>query len=111
MLSATQRRRARDRRKGPVVRTRIVLGRGTGPDDAFPIMFAALHPAIGLIAVSTVNGNVTLADTSENTLRVLDDMGAEVPVYAGAARPILRPDFPVPPPSHHAGRDLDQRRA
>ncbi|TDD53146.1 nucleoside hydrolase [Saccharopolyspora elongata] len=76
--------------------TRIVLDCDTGSDDAVAIMAAALHPELELIAVSTVNGNVALPNTTENTLRVLDHIGVKVPVHAGAARPLVRPDFPVP---------------
>jgi inosine-uridine nucleoside N-ribohydrolase len=76
--------------------TRVVLDCDTGTDDAIAIMVAALHPEIDLLAVSTVNGNVPLPNTTENTLRVLDHIGARVPVYAGAERPLVRPDFPVP---------------
>lgn len=75
---------------------RIVLDCDTGTDDAFAIMLAALHPRIDLMAVSTVSGNVALTNTTENTLRVLDHIGAQVPVYAGAARPFMRPEFPIP---------------
>src|SRR5262245_19647456 len=75
---------------------RIVLDCDTGTDDAFAIMLAALHPGIDLLAVSTVNGNVALPNTTENTLRVLDHIGARVPVYPGAARPFMRPDLPIP---------------
>ncbi len=75
---------------------RVVLDCDTGTDDAFAIMLAALHPGIDLMAVSTVNGNVARANTTENTLRVLDHIGVRVPVFAGAARPFMRPDFPVP---------------
>src|SRR4051812_15071601 len=78
------------------MRTRIVLDCDPGTDDAFAIMLAALHPQIDLLAVTTVNGNAALPDTTENALRVLDHIGAAVPVYAGAARPIARPDLPVP---------------
>lgn len=76
--------------------TRIVIDCDTGTDDAFAIMLAELHPDIELLAVSTVNGNVSLADTTENTLRVLDHIGSRVPVYPGAARPFMRPDLPIP---------------
>ncbi len=76
--------------------TKVWLDCDTGSDDAVAIMLAALHPDIELLAVSAVNGNVPLANTTENTLRVLDHVGAAVPVYAGAARPIVRPDFPIP---------------
>ena len=83
--------------------TRIVLDCDTGTDDAVAIMLAALHPDIDLLAVSTVNGNVALPNTTENTLRVLDHIGADVPVYAGAARPFMRPDFPIPREVLNAG--------
>ncbi|NGN62955.1 nucleoside hydrolase [Streptomyces sp. A7024] len=68
----------------------------TGSDDAVAIFAATAHPELHPIAITTVNGNVDVAHTTENTLRVLDHAGARVPVYAGATRPFVRPDFPVP---------------
>ena len=38
--------------------TRVILDVDTGTDDAAAIMFAALHPELELVAVTTVNGNV-----------------------------------------------------
>jgi inosine-uridine nucleoside N-ribohydrolase len=46
--------------------------------------------------VTAVNGNVALKYTIENTLRVLDHIGSDVPAFAGADRPIVRPDMPIP---------------
>jgi len=76
--------------------TRLIIDCDTGSDDAIAIMAAALHPQLDLIGVTTVNGNVPLENTTENSLRVLDHIGSKVPVYAGAPRPIARDDFPVP---------------
>ena len=77
--------------------TRLILDVDTGTDDAVAIMSAALHPDLELLAVTTVNGNVPLPNTTENTLRVLDHIGrGDVPVHSGAARPFARTDFPVP---------------
>jgi inosine-uridine nucleoside N-ribohydrolase len=42
------------------------------PDDAVAIMLAALHPDLELIACTTVNGNVDVAQATDNTLRVLE---------------------------------------
>ncbi len=75
---------------------RLILDCDTGSDDAVAIMAAASHPDLDLLAVTTVNGNVPLENTTENTLRVLDHIGSTVPVYPGAPRPIVRDDFPVP---------------
>lgn len=75
---------------------RLVIDCDPGTDDAFALMLAALHPATELLAVSTVNGNVALRHTTENALRVLDHIGADVPVFTGADHPLVRPDLPIP---------------
>jgi inosine-uridine nucleoside N-ribohydrolase len=76
---------------------KLILDVDTGTDDAVAIMLAALHPALELVGVTTVNGNVEVQYGTDNTLRVLDYIGrADVPVYEGLSRPLVRPDFPVP---------------
>ncbi|MBX6320384.1 MAG: nucleoside hydrolase [Rhodospirillaceae bacterium] len=76
---------------------KLILDVDTGTDDAVAIMLAALHPALELVACTTVNGNVEAPYATDNTLRVLDHIGrSDVPVHEGLARPIVRPDFPVP---------------
>jgi inosine-uridine nucleoside N-ribohydrolase len=77
--------------------TRLVLDVDTGSDDAVAVMLAALHPELELVGVTTVCGNVPLANTTENTLRVLDHIGrGDIPVYRGAAEPLARTGPPVP---------------
>ncbi len=76
---------------------KLILDVDTGTDDAVAIMSAALHPDLELVACTTVNGNVPVTNCTENTLRVLDHIGAShIPVYEGAPHPIVRPDFPIP---------------
>ena len=89
--------------------TRLIIDCDTGSDDAVAIMSAALHPELDLIAVTTVNGNVPLVNTTENSLRVLDHIGRSVPVYAGAPRPLVRPDFPIPRHILNAGNPEFQK--
>ncbi|CAN5635260.1 pyrimidine-specific ribonucleoside hydrolase RihA [soil metagenome] len=77
--------------------TPVLLDCDTGTDDAVAIMLAALSPALELVAVTTVNGNVPVEIVTENTLRVLQYVGRpDVPVHQGAAHAIDRGDFPVP---------------
>lgn len=76
--------------------TKLILDVDTGTDDAVALMLAALHPDLELVAATTVQGNVPVELCTENSLRVFDAIGADVPVYEGARRPMLRPDFPVP---------------
>lgn len=67
---------------------RVILDVDTGTDDAVAIIMAALSPAIELVAVTTVWGNLPIGNTTDNTLRVLDFIGkAEVPVYRGLGKP------------------------
>ena len=84
---------------------KVILDVDTGTDDAVAIMFAALHPELDLIGVTTVNGNVPLENTTDNTLRVLDWIGrSQIPVFAGLSRPIARLGFPS---TKHFERDSD----
>lgn len=80
-----------------MARRKLILDVDTGTDDAVAIMLAALHPALELVACTTVNGNREIELTTENTLRTLDHIGrGDIPVHAGLARPIARLDFPIP---------------
>jgi inosine-uridine nucleoside N-ribohydrolase len=79
------------------VSRKVILDVDTGTDDAVAIMFAALHPQLDLLAVTTVNGNVPVQHCTDNSLRVLDFIGrSDVPVYEGLSRPLVRHDFPTP---------------
>jgi len=70
----------------------VILDVDTGVDDALAIMFAVRHPGLDLLGISCVAGNAPLAQVVDNTLRVLDAVDApDVPVAAGAARPLLAP--------------------
>jgi inosine-uridine nucleoside N-ribohydrolase len=70
---------------------KVILDVDTGTDDAVAIMFAALHPDLDLIGVTTVTGNLPIEYTTDNTLRVLDWIGRpDVPVYRGLSQPIAR---------------------
>lgn len=72
-------------------KTKIILDVDTGIDDALAILMAAKHPALELMGVTTVAGNVGLEHTTRNSLQVLELMGRDdVPVAVGAHRPILR---------------------
>jgi inosine-uridine nucleoside N-ribohydrolase len=85
---------------------KLVLDVDTGSDDAVAIMFAALHPDLELLGVTTVNGNVPLENTTDNSLRVLDFIGRPaVPVHPGLRRPIVRHGFPA---AKRFARDSDR---
>jgi inosine-uridine nucleoside N-ribohydrolase len=69
----------------------IVLDCDPGHDDAIALLLALASPELELLGVTTVHGNQTLEKTTANVLRVLELAGREdVPVAAGAERPLVR---------------------
>lgn len=69
--------------------TKIVLDCDTGVDDTLAILYAAIHPAVDLLAVCSVWGNVDIDTATRNCVHVLDLAGRpDVPVARGAAGPI-----------------------
>ncbi len=70
----------------------IILDCDPGRDDALAIALALASPEeIALLGITTVAGNVPLALTQRNARFLCELCGhKEVPVYAGADRPLLR---------------------
>ena len=73
--------------------TKVILDVDTGTDDAVALMLAALSPDIELVGATTVIGNCPGIVCTENSLRVFDHIGQDVPVYQGMLEPMVRPDF------------------
>ncbi len=74
-----------------MTQTPIVLDCDPGHDDAIAILLALASPELELVGVTTVAGNQTLEKTTANALRVLELVGrGDVPVAAGAGRPLVR---------------------
>jgi pyrimidine-specific ribonucleoside hydrolase len=70
----------------------LVIDTDPGIDDALAILLAAASPEVDLRLVTTVHGNVELAQTTENALRVLHLAGrSDVPVAAGARAALVHP--------------------
>jgi purine nucleosidase len=75
----------------------VIIDTDPGQDDAFALLLALASPEIELIGITTVAGNVPVAQTADNARRIVELAGRpEIPVFAGAERPLLRPPRPVP---------------
>jgi pyrimidine-specific ribonucleoside hydrolase len=84
----------------------IILDCDPGHDDALAIALALARPELRLLAITTVAGNAPLDRTTRNALRVLTLLGrSEVPVAAGADRPLVRD--PWVPVEFHGDSGLD----
>ena len=72
----------------------ILLDCDPGHDDAIALLLALGSPELEIRGVTTVAGNQTLEKTTANAIRVLEHVGRDdVPVAAGADRPLVRDPF------------------
>jgi purine nucleosidase/pyrimidine-specific ribonucleoside hydrolase len=80
--------------------TKVLIDTDPGMDDALAIALAHNSPALTIVAMTAVTGNLPSDRTAENLFRVLDLLNApELPVARGALVP-LGGDYPSDPFSH-----------
>lgn len=69
---------------------RFIIDTDTASDDAVALIMALRAPDVEVEAITVVAGNVGLEQTVRNALFTVELVGADVPVYAGAATPLMR---------------------
>lgn len=90
---------------------KLIIDTDAGIDDAEAVMMALAHPRATVKAITTVTGNAHVGKVNRNVCSILQVMGQQVPVYAGAAQPLIQPWQPEDDPYHmHDGMgDWDER--
>ena len=68
----------------------FLIDTDTASDDAVALIMALRAPQVRVAAITTVAGNVGVEQATRNALYTIELCGADVPVYAGAAKPLLR---------------------
>lgn len=81
------------------MKKKVILDCDPGSDDAIAIMLAHFAEELDLIGITTVNGNRIVPKTTENALRVVQFLGADVPVYRGCEHPIICNQIPARKPA------------
>src|SRR3954468_3131323 len=90
----------------------VIIDCDPGHDDAMALLLALASPELEVAAVTTVAGNQTLEKVTANAIRVLDVAGAtEIPVAAGADRPLVHPARGAAEVHGERGRDGRERAA
>ena len=69
---------------------RILMDCDPGIDDACALSCALTDPEISLELITTVAGNVAVDKTTKNALRLVEFFSKDVPVAAGARKPLLK---------------------
>jgi pyrimidine-specific ribonucleoside hydrolase len=74
--------------------TPILIDCDPGHDDAIALLLALASPELELRGVTTVSGNTTLPNATANALKILEFASrTDIPVAAGADRPLLREQY------------------
>jgi purine nucleosidase len=68
----------------------FLIDTDTASDDAVAIIMALRTPDVQVVAITTVAGNVDVQQATRNALYTVELCGANVSVYAGAEKPLLR---------------------
>src|SRR3712207_8167941 len=72
-------------------RRRFLIDTDTASDDAVALLMALRDPSVEVLALTVVAGNVPLEPAIQNALYTVELAGSSVPVYAGAAAPLMQP--------------------
>lgn len=68
----------------------FLIDTDTASDDAVAIIMALRNPDVRVVAITTVAGNVDVQQSTRNALYTAELCDANVPVYMGAEKPLLR---------------------
>ncbi len=69
----------------------VLIDTDTASDDAVALIMALRFRGIHVEAITAVAGNVSLEQASRNALYTVELCAVDVPVFAGADRPLVRP--------------------
>ncbi len=67
----------------------VILDVDTGIDDALAILYALFSPRLQVLGITTCFGNGDVLNTTRNTLAMVEMAQVSVPVYQGAADPLV----------------------
>jgi purine nucleosidase len=70
---------------------KILIDTDAGSDDAVALIMALRSPAVNVLAITVVEGNVSMEQGTRNALFTAELCDSPVPVFSGAAAPLIRP--------------------
>lgn len=82
---------------------KVVIDCDPGIDDAMALILALEYTELDILGITTVFGNSAIEQATENTLRIVELAQRDIPVYKGAAQPLVVPLRP--PPDFVHGKD------
>lgn len=71
-------------------RKKVILDVDTGSDDAVALMLALLSDELDILGITVTWGNRPVENCADNTLRVVELLGKNTPVYMGCPAPMVK---------------------
>lgn len=68
----------------------IIIDTDPGIDDAVALAMAIKNPELDIRLITTVAGNVDVEKTTDNALKIVEFLEADIPVAKGMAAPLLK---------------------
>lgn len=81
----------------------FLIDTDTASDDAVALIMALRAPGVRVAAITTVAGSVGVEQATRNALFVIELCGADVPVYIGAEKPLVKRRQSIEPFHGHDG--------
>src|SRR5271170_4777147 len=75
----------------PHTSRKILIDTDTASDDAVALIMALRSSDVSVLAITVVAGNVSVEQGTRNALFTADLCGSAVPIFTGAAAPLMRP--------------------
>jgi purine nucleosidase len=72
------------------MRRTVLIDTDTASDDAVALIMALRSPVVTVAAITVVAGNVRVEQATRNALYTAELCGSNVPIYAGAPKPLAR---------------------
>jgi purine nucleosidase len=72
------------------LRRPVLIDTDTASDDAVALIMALRSPLVEVAAITVVAGNIGIEQATRNALYTAELCGSAVPVYMGAAKPLVR---------------------
>jgi purine nucleosidase len=72
-------------------RRKLLIDTDTASDDAVALIMALRSPLVDVLAITVVAGNVPVEQGTSNALYTVELCASPVPVFTGAAAPLVRP--------------------
>jgi ribosylpyrimidine nucleosidase len=84
---------------------KVIMDSDPGHDDAIAILLAGKSPRIDLLGISVASGNQTIEKTTRNTLSLCQYLNLDIPVAAGAGKPLVKKPLFCPEINGESGLD------